>query len=95
MHICFPAEQSADTAGQIKDAVQEDGTANSEQGEEEMEVESEKEDEKPKAMGAFSSALSSLNVLRPGKCSTIIPVLVTCLLLLNYSFLGSKNQNNI
>lgn len=31
-----------------------------------MEVESEKEDEKNKAAGAFSSALSSLNVLRPG-----------------------------
>nr|XP_056714457.1 PAX3- and PAX7-binding protein 1 [Euleptes europaea] len=61
------AEQLVDKTGQIKDAVQEDGTANSEQGEEEMEVESEKEEEKPKAAGAFSSALSSLNVLRPGE----------------------------
>ena len=50
----------------IKDVGQEDGTANSEHGEEEMEVESEKEEEKPKPGGAFSSALSSLNVLRPG-----------------------------
>ncbi|XP_060090304.1 PAX3- and PAX7-binding protein 1 [Heteronotia binoei] len=61
------AEQSVDKTGQTKDAVQEDGAANSEQGEEEMEVESEKEEEKPKAAGAFSSALSSLNVLRPGE----------------------------
>ncbi|XP_028582884.2 PAX3- and PAX7-binding protein 1 isoform X2 [Podarcis muralis] len=61
------AEQSADKTGQIKDAIQEDGAANSEQGEEEMEVESEKEEEKPKAVGAFSSTLSSLNVLRPGE----------------------------
>ncbi|XP_066475178.1 PAX3- and PAX7-binding protein 1 isoform X2 [Tiliqua scincoides] len=61
------AEQSADKIGQIKDAVQEDGTANSEQGEEEMEVESEKEEEKPKTTGTFSSSLSSLNVLRPGE----------------------------
>ncbi|XP_062982758.1 PAX3- and PAX7-binding protein 1 [Elgaria multicarinata webbii] len=61
------AEQSADRIGQFKDVVQEDGAANSEQGEEEMEVESEKEEEKPKAAGAFSSALSSLNVLRPGE----------------------------
>ncbi|XP_037984096.1 PAX3- and PAX7-binding protein 1 isoform X2 [Motacilla alba alba] len=53
--------------GQNKDIGQEDGTANSEHGEEEMEVESEKEEEKPKAGGAFSSALSSLNVLRPGE----------------------------
>ncbi|XP_054829279.1 PAX3- and PAX7-binding protein 1 [Eublepharis macularius] len=60
-------EQSVDKTGQTKDAVQEDGAANSEQGEEEMEVESEKEEEKPKAAGAFSSALSSLNVLRPGE----------------------------
>nr|XP_003219082.2 PREDICTED: PAX3- and PAX7-binding protein 1 [Anolis carolinensis] len=59
-------EQSADK-GQAKDAVQEDGVAISEQGEEEMEVESEKEEEKSKAAGAFSSALSSLNVLRPGE----------------------------
>ncbi|XP_033002829.1 PAX3- and PAX7-binding protein 1 isoform X2 [Lacerta agilis] len=61
------AEQFADKTGQIKDAIQEDGAANSEQGEEEMEVESEKEEEKPKAVGAFSSTLSSLNVLRPGE----------------------------
>nr|XP_034971528.1 PAX3- and PAX7-binding protein 1 isoform X2 [Zootoca vivipara] len=61
------AEQSADKTGQVKDAIQEDGAANSEQGEEEMEVESEKEEEKPKAGGAFSNTLSSLNVLRPGE----------------------------
>ncbi|XP_077198686.1 PAX3- and PAX7-binding protein 1 [Paroedura picta] len=61
------AEQSVDKTGQTKDTIQEDGTANSEQGEEEMEVESEKEEEKPKTAGAFSSALSSLNVLRPGE----------------------------
>ncbi|XP_032650818.1 PAX3- and PAX7-binding protein 1 isoform X2 [Chelonoidis abingdonii] len=61
------AEQAIERTGQVKDANQEDGTANSEQGEEEMEVESEKEEEKPKTGGAFSSALSSLNVLRPGE----------------------------
>ncbi|XP_048348861.1 PAX3- and PAX7-binding protein 1 isoform X2 [Sphaerodactylus townsendi] len=61
------AEQSVDKLGLAKDILQEDGAANSEQGEEEMEVESEKEEEKPKAAGAFSSALSSLNVLRPGE----------------------------
>ncbi|XP_075767003.1 PAX3- and PAX7-binding protein 1 [Pelodiscus sinensis] len=60
-------EQPIEKTGQVKDANQEDGTANSEQGEEEMEVESEKEEEKPKTGGAFSSALSSLNVLRPGE----------------------------
>ncbi|KAI6078634.1 PAX3- and PAX7-binding protein 1 [Aix galericulata] len=60
-------EPPVEKTGQIKDIGQEDGTANSEQGEEEMEVESEKEEEKPKAGGAFSSALSSLNVLRPGE----------------------------
>ncbi|EOB05542.1 GC-rich sequence DNA-binding factor-like protein, partial [Anas platyrhynchos] len=60
-------EPPLEKTGQIKDIGQEDGTANSEQGEEEMEVESEKEEEKPKAGGAFSSALSSLNVLRPGE----------------------------
>uniref|UniRef100_A0A452GUK7 GCF C-terminal domain-containing protein n=1 Tax=Gopherus agassizii TaxID=38772 RepID=A0A452GUK7_9SAUR len=63
----FIAEQAIERTGQVKDANQEDGTANSEQGEEEMEVESEKEEEKPKTGGAFSSALSSLNVLRPGE----------------------------
>ncbi|NXY81024.1 PAXB1 protein, partial [Alcedo cyanopectus] len=60
-------EPPLEKTGQIKDVGQEDGTANSEHGEEEMEVESEKEEEKPKAGGAFSSALSSLNVLRPGE----------------------------
>ncbi|XP_055557423.1 PAX3- and PAX7-binding protein 1 isoform X2 [Falco biarmicus] len=60
-------EPPLEKSGQIKDIGQEDGTANSEHGEEEMEVESEKEEEKPKAGGAFSSALSSLNVLRPGE----------------------------
>ncbi|KAM7130718.1 PAX3- and PAX7-binding protein 1 isoform 1-T1 [Ciconia maguari] len=61
------AEPPLEKTGQIKDIGQEDGTTNSEHGEEEMEVESEKEEEKPKAGGAFSSALSSLNVLRPGE----------------------------
>ncbi|XP_065597843.1 PAX3- and PAX7-binding protein 1 isoform X2 [Cyrtonyx montezumae] len=60
-------EPPLEKTGQIKDIGQEDGTANSEHGEEEMEVESEKEEEKPKPSGAFSSALSSLNVLRPGE----------------------------
>ncbi|NXG57502.1 PAXB1 protein, partial [Hemiprocne comata] len=60
-------EPPLEKTGQIKDIGQEDGTANSEHGEEEMEVESEKEEEKTKAGGAFSSALSSLNVLRPGE----------------------------
>ncbi|XP_041325470.1 PAX3- and PAX7-binding protein 1 isoform X2 [Pyrgilauda ruficollis] len=60
-------EAPLEKIGQNKDVGQEDGTANSEHGEEEMEVESEKEEEKPKAGGAFSSALSSLNVLRPGE----------------------------
>ncbi|XP_056350207.1 PAX3- and PAX7-binding protein 1 isoform X2 [Oenanthe melanoleuca] len=60
-------EAPLEKTGQNKDIGQEDGTANSEHGEEEMEVESEKEEEKPKAGGAFSSALSSLNVLRPGE----------------------------
>ncbi|NXA49096.1 PAXB1 protein, partial [Nothocercus julius] len=60
-------EPPLEKAGLMKDTSQEDETANSEQGEEEMEVESEKEEEKPKAGGAFSSALSSLNVLRPGE----------------------------
>uniref|UniRef100_A0A8C6X734 PAX3 and PAX7 binding protein 1 n=1 Tax=Naja naja TaxID=35670 RepID=A0A8C6X734_NAJNA len=66
-YICFTDEQIADKLGLFKDTVQEDGATNSEQGEEEMEVESEKEEEKTKAAGAFSSALSSLNVLRPGE----------------------------
>ncbi|XP_052529909.1 PAX3- and PAX7-binding protein 1 isoform X2 [Tympanuchus pallidicinctus] len=60
-------EPPLEKTGQIKDIGQEDGTANSEHGEEEMEVESEKEEEKAKPGGAFSSALSSLNVLRPGE----------------------------
>ncbi|NXV82152.1 PAXB1 protein, partial [Atlantisia rogersi] len=60
-------ERLLEKTGHTKDIGQEDGTANSEHGEEEMEVESEKEEEKPKAGGAFSSALSSLNVLRPGE----------------------------
>ncbi|XP_068036853.1 PAX3- and PAX7-binding protein 1 isoform X2 [Anomalospiza imberbis] len=60
-------EAPLEKIGQNKDIGQEDGTANSEHGEEEMEVESEKEEEKPKAGGAFSSPLSSLNVLRPGE----------------------------
>ncbi|XP_056415452.1 PAX3- and PAX7-binding protein 1 isoform X2 [Hyla sarda] len=49
-----------------KDNAQEEATAGSDLGEEEMEVESEKEDEKPKA-GSFTNSLSSLNVLRPGE----------------------------
>ncbi|KAM3934634.1 PAX3- and PAX7-binding protein 1 [Leptodactylus fuscus] len=49
-----------------KDNNQEEVTASSDLGEEEMEVESEKEDEKPKA-GSFANSLSSLNVLRPGE----------------------------
>lgn len=64
--IVLPVDPPLEKTGQLKDIGQEDGTANSEHGEEEMEVESEKEEEKPKAGGAFSSALSSLNVLRPG-----------------------------
>ncbi|XP_063249678.1 PAX3- and PAX7-binding protein 1 isoform X2 [Prinia subflava] len=60
-------EAPLEKTGQNKDIGQEDGTANSEHGEEEMEVESEKEEEKTKAGGTFSSALSSLNVLRPGE----------------------------
>lgn len=55
-----------DRTGHGKDPGQEDGAA-AEHGEEEMDMESEKEEEKPKAGGgAFSNALSSLNVLRPG-----------------------------
>lgn len=55
-----------DKAGHAKDASQEDGVVIGEHGEDEMDMESEKEEEKPKAGGAFSNALSSLNVLRPG-----------------------------
>lgn len=55
-----------DKAGHVKDTSQEDGVIISEHGEDEMDMESEKEEEKPKAGGAFSNALSSLNVLRPG-----------------------------
>lgn len=55
-----------DKTGHVKDASQEDGVIISEHGEDEMDMESEKEEEKPKAGGAFSNALSSLNVLRPG-----------------------------
>ncbi|ELW62046.1 GC-rich sequence DNA-binding factor 1 [Tupaia chinensis] len=60
-------EQSLDKAGHVKDTNQEDGVIISEHGEDEMDMESEKEEEKPKAGGAFSNALSSLNVLRPGE----------------------------
>ncbi|XP_069492435.1 PAX3- and PAX7-binding protein 1 isoform X2 [Ambystoma mexicanum] len=59
-------ETPADKLGPIRDPNVDDGAANSELGEEEMEVESDKEEEKPKA-GAFSSAVSNLNVLRPGE----------------------------
>lgn len=55
-----------DKAGHVKDTILEDGVIISEHGEDEMDMESEKEEEKPKAGGAFSNALSSLNVLRPG-----------------------------
>ncbi|XP_030058017.1 PAX3- and PAX7-binding protein 1 isoform X2 [Microcaecilia unicolor] len=60
------AEQPGDKAGEVKEPCLEDGTTTSEHGEEEMEVDSEREDEKPKA-AAFSSPISSLNVLRPGE----------------------------
>nr|XP_033806465.1 PAX3- and PAX7-binding protein 1 [Geotrypetes seraphini] len=60
------AEQHGDKAGEVKEPCLEDGTTTSEHGEEEMEVDSEREDEKPKA-AAFSSPISSLNVLRPGE----------------------------
>lgn len=59
-------EPPLDKAGHVKDASLEDGVIISEHGEDEMDMESEKEEEKPKAGGAFSNALSSLNVLRPG-----------------------------
>ena len=59
-------EPSLDKTGHVKDTSQEDGVIISEHGEDEMDMESEKEEEKPKAAGAFSNALSSLNVLRPG-----------------------------
>lgn len=60
-------EPPLDKAGHVKDASLEDGVIISEHGEDEMDMESEKEEEKPKAGGAFSNALSSLNVLRPGE----------------------------
>nr|XP_004468673.1 PAX3- and PAX7-binding protein 1 isoform X2 [Dasypus novemcinctus] len=60
-------EQPLDKTGHVKDTNQEDGVIISEHGEDEMDMESEKEEEKPKAGGAFSNALSSLNVLRPGE----------------------------
>lgn len=59
-------EPPLDKAGHVKDTSLEDGVIISEHGEDEMDMESEKEEEKPKAGGAFSNALSSLNVLRPG-----------------------------
>lgn len=59
-------EPPLDKTGHVKDPSQEDGVVISEHGEDEMDMESEKEEEKPKAGGAFSNALSSLNVLRPG-----------------------------
>ncbi|XP_037846554.1 PAX3- and PAX7-binding protein 1 isoform X2 [Chlorocebus sabaeus] len=61
------SEQPLDKTGHIKDTNQEDGVIISEHGEDEMDMESEKEEEKPKTGGAFSNALSSLNVLRPGE----------------------------
>ncbi|KAB1283875.1 PAX3- and PAX7-binding protein 1 [Camelus dromedarius] len=60
-------EPPLDKTGHVKDTNQEDGIIISEHGEDEMDMESEKEEEKPKAGGAFSNALSSLNVLRPGE----------------------------
>ncbi|XP_006107315.1 PAX3- and PAX7-binding protein 1 [Myotis lucifugus] len=61
-------EPPLDKTGHVKDPSQEDGAAVGEHGEDEMDMESEKEEEKPKAGGgAFSNALSSLNVLRPGE----------------------------
>ncbi|XP_054569413.1 PAX3- and PAX7-binding protein 1 isoform X1 [Eptesicus fuscus] len=61
-------EPPLDKIGHVKDPSQEDGAAAGEHGEDEMDMESEKEEEKPKAGGgAFSNALSSLNVLRPGE----------------------------
>ncbi|XP_047297007.1 PAX3- and PAX7-binding protein 1 isoform X2 [Homo sapiens] len=61
------SEQPLDKTGHVKDTNQEDGVIISEHGEDEMDMESEKEEEKPKTGGAFSNALSSLNVLRPGE----------------------------
>ncbi|KAF3820509.1 hypothetical protein GH733_013685 [Mirounga leonina] len=60
-------EPPLDKTGHVKDTSQEDGVIISEHGEDEMDMESEKEEEKPKAGGTFSNALSSLNVLRPGE----------------------------
>ncbi|XP_073928903.1 PAX3- and PAX7-binding protein 1 isoform X2 [Castor canadensis] len=60
-------DQPVDKSGHVKDTNQEDGVIISEHGEDEMDMESEKEEEKPKTAGAFSNALSSLNVLRPGE----------------------------
>uniref|UniRef100_A0A8C0LMC6 PAX3 and PAX7 binding protein 1 n=1 Tax=Canis lupus dingo TaxID=286419 RepID=A0A8C0LMC6_CANLU len=60
-------EPPLDKTGHVKDTSQEDGVIINEHGEDEMDMESEKEEEKPKAGGAFSNALSSLNVLRPGE----------------------------
>lgn len=63
-------EPPLDKTGHVKDPGQEDGAAVGEHGEDEMDMESEKEEEKPRAGGgAFSNALSSLNVLRPGVSS--------------------------
>ncbi|XP_064228834.1 PAX3- and PAX7-binding protein 1-like [Aotus nancymaae] len=61
------SEQPLDKTGHVKDTNQEDGVIISKHGEDEMDMESEKEEEKPKTGGAFSNALSSLNVLRPGE----------------------------
>ncbi|KAH0507310.1 PAX3- and PAX7-binding protein 1 [Microtus ochrogaster] len=60
-------DQPLDKACHAKDTSQEDGVVIGEHGEDEMDMESEKEEEKPKAGGTFSNALSSLNVLRPGE----------------------------
>lgn len=69
-NCCFKNtdDQPLDKACHAKDTNQEDGVIIGEHGEDEMDMESEKEEEKPKAGGAFSNALSSLNVLRPGVC---------------------------
>ncbi|EDM10706.1 rCG58798, isoform CRA_a [Rattus norvegicus] len=61
------SDQPLDKMCHAKDTNPEDGVVISEHGEDEMDMESEKEEEKPKAGGAFSNALSSLNVLRPGE----------------------------
>ncbi|MBW04836.1 PAX3- and PAX7-binding protein 1, partial [Eschrichtius robustus] len=60
-------EPPLDKTGHVKDTSQEDGVIISEHGQDEMDMESKKEEEKPKAAGAFSNDLSSLNVLRPGE----------------------------